>query len=372
MKKKKITFFDKLMLFVAIAAAICLCCGIFAGKSDPREHIILAFFGLAYPFFLLGNLLILLYWLLRKKWAFAIVTILIICSGWHTLIATFGFFGNTGTNEKSSDDFVRVMTYNVHNFKPYGDKITREVKEKMLAVIREQNPDVICFQEFFTKPKGPFDTVDSLKKMLNTKHYYFVPTLESSTEAIGLAIFSKYPIVNSGRINFENSSGNESIYVDLKFKSQVFRVYNVHFQSISFQEEDYSYLDGVSKEIDLNEASTKRILRMIKSAFLRRSEQVDVMKDHLTSCTTPYVIVGDFNDTPASYAVTKITDSLNNAFIEKGQGLGRTYNGKFPNFQIDYIATTKDFEVENYHIVKAKLSDHFPVRSDIRLKITQP
>lgn len=372
MKKKKITFFDKLMLFVAIAAAICLCCGIFAGKSDPREHIILAFFGLAYPFFLLGNLLILLYWLLRKKWAFAIVTILIICSGWHTLIATFGFFGNTGTNEKSSDDFVRVMTYNVHNFKPYGDKITREVKEKMLAVIREQNPDVICFQEFFTKPKGPFDTVDSLKKMLNTKHYYFVPTLESSTEAIGLAIFSKYPIVNSGRINFENSSGNESIYVDLKFKSQVFRVYNVHFQSISFQEEDYSYLDGVSKEIDLNKASTKRILRMIKSAFLRRSEQVDVMKDHLTSCTTPYVIVGDFNDTPASYAVTKITDSLNNAFIEKGQGLGRTYNGKFPNFQIDYIATTKDFEVENYHIVKAKLSDHFPVRSDIRLKITQP
>lgn len=372
MKKKKITFFDKLMLFVAIAAAICLCCGIFAGKSDPREHIILAFFGLAYPFFLLGNLLILLYWLLRKKWAFAIVTILIICSGWHTLIATFGFFGNTGTNEKSSDDFVRVMTYNVHNFKPYGDKITREVKEKMLAVIREQNPDVICFQEFFTKPKGPFDTVDSLKKMLNTKHYYFVPTLESSTEAIGLAIFSKYPIVNSGRINFENSSGNESIYVDLKFKSHVFRVYNVHFQSISFQEEDYSYLDGVSKEIDLNKASTKRILRMIKSAFLRRSEQVDVIKDHLTSCTTPYVIVGDFNDTPASYAVTKITDSLNNAFIEKGQGLGRTYNGKFPNFQIDYIATTKDFEVENYHIVKAKLSDHFPVRSDIRLKITQP
>ncbi|RZJ82437.1 MAG: endonuclease [Flavobacterium sp.] len=372
MKKKNFTFFDKLMLLIAIAAAISLFCGILAGKSDPREHIILAFFGLAYPFILLGNLLILFYWLLRKKWVFSVITVLIIFSGWQTLNATFGFFGTAGSNEKATDDLVRVMTYNVHNFTPYGDKITEEVKEQMLAVIREQNPDVICFQEFFTKPKGPFDTVDSLKKMLNTKHYYFVPTLQSSTEAIGLAIFSKYPIVNSGRINFENSSGNESIYVDLKLKSQVFRVYNIHFQSISFQGEDYNYLDEVAKEIDLNKASTKRILRMIKSAFIKRSEQVDVMKDHFQSCSTPYIIAGDFNDTPASYAVTKMTDSLNNAFIEKGQGLGRTYNGKFPNFQIDYIATTKDFEVENYHIVKAKLSDHFPVRSDVRLKTTQP
>ena len=92
----------------------------------------------------------------------------------------------------------------------------------------------------------------------------------------------------------------------------------------------------------------------------------------MNNCDIPFVIAGDFNDTPASYAVTKITDSLNNAFIQKGQGLGRTYNGKFPNFQIDYIATSKDFEVENYHIIKAKLSDHFPVRSDLSLKTTQP
>lgn len=372
MKKKKFTFFDKLMLVIAVAAAICLICGILAGKSDPRDHIIIAFFGLAYPFFLLGNLLILLYWILRKRVVFSILTVLIICSGWHTLIATFGFFGTSGKNEKATEDIVRVMTYNVHNFTPYGDKITEEVKEKMLAVIREQNPDVICFQEFFTKPKGPFDTIDSLKKMLNTKHYYFVPTLESSTEAIGLAIFSKYPIVNSDRINFENSAGNECIYVDLKLESKIFRVYNVHFQSISFQGVDYNYLDGVSKEIDFNKASTKRILRMLKSAFLKRSTQVDVIKTHLNNCPTPYIIAGDFNDTPASYAVTKITDSLNNAFIEKGQGLGRTYNGKFPNFQIDYIATSKDFEVTNYKIIKAKISDHFPVRSDLLLTTTQP
>ncbi|TKC12127.1 endonuclease [Pedobacter polaris] len=372
MEKKKLTFFDKLMVFTAICVAIGLICGILAGKNDPREHIILAFFGLAYPFFLLANVIMLLWWLLRKKWVFSLVTILIVCSGWHTLIATFGFFGKAGEKEKTEQGLVRVMTYNVHNFRPYGDAINPEVKEKMLKVVRDQNPDVICFQEFFTKPKGPFDTIDSLKKLLNTKYYYFVPTMKSASEAFGLAIFSKYPINNKDNILFEVDAGNECIYVDLTIKEQVLRVYNVHLQSISFEKEDYNYLEKVTKDMDVEKGSSKRIVRMLKTAFLKRSAQVDLMKAHMKTCTTPYVVVGDFNDTPASYAVTKMTDSLNNAFIKKGAGLGRTYNGKFPNFQIDYIATSKDIEVTNYHIVEAKLSDHFPVRSDLRLKTLKP
>ena len=368
MEKKRTTFFDKLVVLLAIVAAICLVGSILASSSDPREHIVLAFLGLAYPFILFSNLIILTYWLVRRKWVFSLLTLAIICWGWHTLIATIGFFGNAGKNEKAEDELVRVMTYNVHNFKPYGDEITEQVKDEMLNVVRDQNPDVVCFQEFFTKPNGPFDTVDSLKKLLNTKYYYFVPTMQSTSEAIGLAIFSKYPIKDKGKIVFEEAGGNESIYVDLAVNKHALRIYNVHLQSISFEIEDYSYLEKVKSDMNVEKGSSKRILRMLRSAFKKRSTQVDIMKAHMKTCTTPFVIAGDFNDTPASYAVTKMTDSLNNAFIKKGQGLGRTYNGKFPNFQIDYIATTIDIEVTNYHIVEAKLSDHFPVRSDLRLK----
>ena len=105
---------------------------------------------------------------------------------------------------------------------------------------------------------------------------------------------------------------------------------------------------------------------MLKSAFLKRSGQVDLMKKEMASCKTPYLIAGDFNDTPASYVVTQITEGLNNAFVKKGSGMGKTYNGKFPNFQIDYILTSKNLEVLNYNITEAKLSDHFPVRSDLK------
>jgi len=372
MKKGKFNFLHKLIMLIAIVMVVSLALGILAGKSDPRGNIILAFFGLAYPFFLLANVIFVFWWLVRGKWAAAVATVIVICAGWHTLTATFSFVGEQGANEKSASDLVRMMTYNVHNFKPYGDTLSTAVKEKMLNVVSTQNPDIICFQEFYTKKRGPYDTVDSLKKLLNTKYYYFSPTMKSQSEAIGLAIFSKYPIKDKGDIVFDENGGNQSIFVDLEVNGQTLRVYNVHLQSISFEKEDYSYLEKVTHKMDVEKSSSKRIARMLKNAFLKRSAQVDLMKNHMRTCTTSYLIAGDFNDTPASYAVTKMTDSLNNAFAKKGFGLGRTYNGKFPNFQIDYIATTKDIEVTNYHIVEAKLSDHFPVRSDLRLKTAQP
>jgi endonuclease/exonuclease/phosphatase family metal-dependent hydrolase len=367
MKKRKLSFFDKVMLLIAIVAAVGLICGTLASSNDPNAHIFLAFAGLAYPFVLLVNAILLLWWLLRQRWVFALVTLAVIAIGWHTLNATIGLFGNAGRAEKEDAGLVRMMTYNVHSFKPYGEELTRDSKAKIFEVVRSQNPDIICFQEFYTKFKGPYDTIDSLKKMLNTDYYYFEPKAKSLTEAMGFAIFSKYPIKNKGNIIFENSGGNGSIFVDLTVKNQTVRVYNIHLQSISFEKEDYSYIDKV-KDMETKVGPSKRILHMLKSAFEKRSIQVVQLKNHMATCATPMIIAGDFNDTPASYAVTKMTDSLNNAFIKKGQGLGRTYNGKFPNFQIDYIATSKDIEVMNYQIIEAKLSDHFPVRSDLRLK----
>lgn len=366
MKKKKATSWEKLLYAFTIVAAVGLICGNMAGSSNPIQHIYIAFIGLAYPFILLANLILLVWWLLRKRWIPALIIIIVIGTGWNSFIATFGLFGNKGENTKSSNEHLRLMTYNVHNFRSYGDKMDVSVKERMLDVVKQQNPDVICFQEFFTRYKGPYDTIDSLKSLLNTRYYYFEPTLSSNSEAIGLAIFSKYPIKNKGYIAFENG-GNGSIYVDLEVNKKILRVYGLHLQSISFDKEDYSYLDKV-KEMDAKVGSTKRILKMLKSAFQKRAVQVNMMKKHMRSCTTPYIVAGDFNDTPASYTVAKMTDSLHNAFIKKGQGMGKTYNGKFPNFQIDYIATTKDFDIINYRIIEAKLSDHYPVRSDVYLR----
>ncbi|MET4080799.1 endonuclease/exonuclease/phosphatase family metal-dependent hydrolase [Pedobacter sp. UYP30] len=367
MAKRKYSFFDKFLLPIAIVFAISLVMGIFAGVVDPRKLPMIAFFGLAYPYVLVINLIVIAWWIISKKYTFAILTLTIIILGYRPLRATFSFSGDEGSAQKPENS-IRLMTYNVHNFQPFDDKKTESAKEKMLQVVKDQNPDVVCFQEFYTRFKGKFDIIDSLKKQLDIKNVYFVKSTKNEYEANGLAIFSRFPIVAQGEIPFLNGlKGNMCIYTDLNVSGKILRVYNVHFQSISFQPQDYEYLNQV-KDMDTKVRPIKRILRMLKRAFEKRSGQVDIMKSEMASCKTPYLIAGDFNDTPASYVVTQITKGLNSAFVKKGIGLGKTYNGKFPNFQIDYIATSKDLQVLNYNITEAKLSDHFPVRSDLRFK----
>lgn len=366
-REKKLPFFDKLLLVIAVLLAVALGLGMLAGQMDPKANIWIAFAGLAYPFFLIGNVVFVVLWLLRRKLAFALATLAFVALGWKPLNATYQFFGEQGTTVKDSEHYVRMMTYNVHQFKKYGESNDVSTKDQIIKVIEDQNPDVICFQEFFTRRKGEYDLIDSIKKRLKLKHYYFVPSVDNNYEAAGLAIFSRYPIKDKGTVSFGEFAGNGSIYADLDVEGQIFRVYNVHLQSISFQKEDYDYIDKVAKKMGPEMKSSRRIAGMLKAAFQRRSEQVKIMKSEMEFCKLPFIIAGDFNDTPASYCVTQITSSLKNTFREKGRGFGKTYNGAFPNFQIDYIATTKDFDVINHHISTEKLSDHFPVRSDLRL-----
>lgn len=370
MPKLQLSIFDKFMLFLAVLAVMGLALGMIAGQTDPKNDIWIAFAGLAYPFFLLANLIFVIFWAFRRRFIFALVTLAIMALGWKPLNATYQFFGEEGSTVKESEHYVRLMTYNVHQFKKYGENNDVSTRDQIFKLLEDQNPDVICFQEFFTRRKGEFDLIDSVKKRLKLKHYYFVPTIDNNYEAAGLAIFSRYPIDNKGEVPFSQVPGNGSIYADIKVGGQLFRIYNVHFQSISFQKEDYDYIDKVTTKMNTEYKSSRRIASMLKAAFERRSEQVKIMKVEMQKCKLPFVIAGDFNDTPASYCVTQITKSLKNAFIEKGSGFGKTYNGAFPNFQIDYIATTKDFDVINHHVSKEKLSDHFPVRSDLRLNFS--
>ena len=366
--KSSPSFFDYLMGLVAAVLAIALVLGFVAGKFDPRDHKYIPFFGLAYPIVLCLNGVMIVWWMIRGRWYIVFSSVLLILLGWQAFNASLGFFGEEGKGPKTDSTAIRMMTYNVHAFKPYGEEIIETVKEQMLDLIEEENPDIICFQEYFTRYKGPYDITDSLQRILKTPYYYFVPVTKNDYEAHGLAIFSKYPIVNKGEIVFkDNYNGNSSIFADLKVNGRIIRVYNMHLQSISFDKQDYNYLDKVTKKMDPELSSSKRILSMLRTAFVKRSHQVDIMKAHMQSCKMPFIIAGDFNDTPASYSVTQLTSSLNSTFIQQGSGFGRTYNGKFPNFQIDYISTTPDLKALNHRVIQAKLSDHFPVRSDLIL-----
>ena len=80
------------------------------------------------------------------------------------------------------------------------------------------------------------------------------------------------------------------------------------------------------------------------------------------------MVCGDFNDLPNSYAYEKIGKGLLNAFEEKGDGLGRTFSGISPTLRIDNIFVDPRYKIEQYVRIKKKLSDHFPIITDILQK----
>src|SRR5688572_25109875 len=118
-KKSKPTFLDKLVRLTAVVLALLLVMGFIAGRFDPREYKYIPFFGLAYPFILFFNTLMIVWWCLRKRWIFAVSTLVLIFLGGQALNATFGLIGESGEGPKGNPEAVRMMTYNVHSFKPY-------------------------------------------------------------------------------------------------------------------------------------------------------------------------------------------------------------------------------------------------------------
>lgn len=365
--RKRLSVFEKILLFIHVILALFLLIGVLAGSTNPDNNIWIAFIGLAFTYVLIFNILFLIWWLLSRRWYLVIATIFTLAIAYKPINNTYQLTGKEGKSEKIDQNYIRLLTYNVHEFKKYGESNNISTKEQIIDLIKSQSPDIICFQEFYSRSKGEFNFFKSIKKDIGLQYHYFIPYNENDYESIGHAIFSRYPIKNTKQINFPGERANKSIYADLEVKDKTIRIYNVHFQSISFDKQDYDYIENL-KNMDPKLKPTKRILRMLKTAFYKRGDQAELIKEELNKCPYPFVIAGDFNDTPASYTVNTISNGLKNAFREVGSGFGKTYNGKFPNFQIDYIMTSKNFDIHNYKIINKKLSDHFPIRSDLSLE----
>lgn len=251
-------------------------------------------------------------------------------------------------------------------FDLYNWTNNKENRNNILSNLAEINPDILCLQEFYTsEEKGDFNNIEAIKNLMKTKYFHceYTATLRE-LDHWGIATFSKYPIVNQGKIVFNTKSNNVCIYSDIVINQDTVRVYNIHLQSISFSKGDNKFLDDVfSKEQDAKDEiwNSRRILRRLKRAFLMRAKQVEIVATHIKTCRYKIILCGDFNDTASSYAYQKLSKNLKDAFIEKGLGFGRTYAGKWPQFRIDYILHSKQLRCNKFQRFDETFTDHYPI-----------
>ncbi len=301
--------------------------------------IVSVFFSVTMPIIFVIISTTAIYGILKKKYVYLIGVILfLICYNFF-----FQFSTVTVINTKDS---ISLISYNVRSFKQqiYADSNKNALTE-IKKFVDSINPDVLLLQESNYK-----------EGIIITGYPHVFLGYRKNLHKSPLAIYSKYPIINEGYIDFPNTVNN-AIYADLKIQQDTIRIYNTHLQSFLFTPQilankynDFSYLNN------LNNTISKQI------------EQAQLVKTHADNSNNTVIICGDFNATPYSQPYRILKKGLNDSYVSNGNGFGATYTRLYYPLRLDYFLSDRRIKVLNHKNFDLNLSDHEPIYIKFKIK----
>jgi endonuclease/exonuclease/phosphatase family metal-dependent hydrolase len=340
---KKLSWFNKVVFGFNIVVTVLTFVAYVLPFLAPKMFPLLSVLTLILPLFLILNTLFFIYWLLQLKRQ-------VILSGLVLLLGiTFinKFYKFSSNDIKSEEKDFTVMSYNVRLFNLFDWIPNKKVGDTILGFINEQNPDILCIQEYSENAK------------VDLRIYkYKTIFMEGEKIKTGQAIFSKFPIFNQGDFKIP-TAGNNIIYADIKKGKDTLRVYNIHLQSIKISPD----VNEISEHVDsINQSKSEQLFTRIRDAFRKQEHQAEILTKHKNECHYPVIICGDMNNSPFSYVYRNIKSDLNDCFEEAGNGFGQTYKFKYYPARIDYIFASKKMTVKSFTtFTKFENSDHFPI-----------
>lgn len=334
--------------------------------------------GLAFPWLVLAALAIGTVYLFffKKRCLIFFAAILL---NFHNLTLFVRLPGQNGRDKDETDirptdgpRELKVLSYNVCLFGFYAaQKALGELKDKISTFIQVEEADIVCLQEYYESKDRSFRIRESLRQAGYRHHTQ--PTANARFY-FGNVIFSRFPILRQDTVP---GLPQHAIYADLLLPSHdTLRVYTFHLASLRFDDNDKWLYNELLQNRQVTEsisykAEAGKIARKVGTAARIHDEQIRLLKTHVNACPYALLLCGDMNENPISYAYHTLADGLKDAFVEQGVGLGRTYNGLFPAYRIDYIFYRPDgpgarmkaryFEVGDIHY-----SDHKPISAVLK------
>lgn len=312
------------------------------------------FASYAIPGILILNFLVLVAvaWYKKKFVLFPLITLLI---GTPFILITYSFLG-----EKEFDDHdLSILSYNVKFFRM--SDTYEKFSTELIAWVSKDSSEVKCLQEYCTDSNYPELNATKIIGERGYDSFVFAAKGKTSEHDQGLAIFSKYDILDSGFVWENYGSFNAGIFADIKIGFDTVRIYNVHLESMGLLLHQYKFADQYDSKV-------KRLISKLKWGAEKRSNQIEKLINHTNNCPFPYVICGDFNDTPYSYNYFKLKEYFANAFENAGNGFGFSFNSVLFFLRIDHQFYNSKIEAVNYRVDRSmKISDHFPTRGFYRI-----
>ena len=343
-----------------------------AAYLNPQKWWFISFFGLAFPFLLIIVILIIAGWLILFKYRFALINGLVLLLSYKSVIVFFAFHQPGVFNYKKDPASIRVATWNVDRFiemKRNNNKGS-QARLKMFDLIKQQDADVLCLQEFHTSTLPDFyDNITPVQKELGYPYFYFSFDTDGDSLYYSSIIFSRYPIVDSGLIRYPRPTlPDVLLHADIKVNKDTVRVYTTHLQSLQLGKKDYERINKIKSAEDSLVSNSRSILSKLKRGISNRSIQADIISDVLVDSPHPVLLCADLNDVPNSYTYHTVRAKMQDAFLKKGFGIGRTFTGLSPTLRIDYIFADDHFKIKQFNRIVKNLSDHYMLVCDVQLK----
>lgn len=333
---KHLSILEKVLFLVNSLLATLLLFSFLLPFVSPKTIPLFAVLSLFAPVLLIINIAFAIYWLIKLKKQFLISFVIVILAG----LLTPPFYKISSKNSSFNSD-LKIMSYNVKLFDLFTPKEATKSIENGFDFIATKNPDVLVIQEYY----------QSEKVKLSFPYKYV--KLKSEKSKFGMAIYSKYKIINSGSFDLK-SVGNNIIYTDILKEKDTIRIYNVHFESLRIN----------PNEENFGEKNSEKLIESIAGSFKKQAAQTVLFLKHEQQWKGKKIVCGDFNNTAYSWIYHTISRNKKDAFIESGKGFGKTYDYLFP-LRIDFILTDNNAIINQFLTFSEKYSDHFPIQAKI-------
>ena len=342
------SIFSKLIDLLNGLAIIGLLISYVSPYVDPRDFWLIAFFGLTFKLWFSLNIGLMIFWIWRRKkrWLYNAFFLVL---GVQFAARNVQFFNEQ--NKQDSD--LSVATFNTYVQQVYaGGNTTKQIND----YVSKKNHDVVLLAEWF-EGEGNISKEDF-------PYQVFIPIYKG--HRYGMRLVSKHKIVGWERMKYDHFTNNISAYFDIDIKGEIYRFMAVHLQSNGVSSKDYHTLMKVEEDSEYKKYAFS-IVGRLRENILKRAAQTEVILSAVESSPYSVVILGDFNDTPHSFAYQQLKKGHQDAFIEKGSRWGATFLKPFPFLRIDYILHDSELECTSYRCVSEIKSDHALVEASFKI-----
>jgi endonuclease/exonuclease/phosphatase family metal-dependent hydrolase len=228
---------------------------------------------------------------------------------------------------------IKILSWNIW-YDGYFDEISKFLKES--------NADIIGLQEVVPENKSR-DVITFLKK-LGYKHAFSAAMeIRNDGRIMGNAIFSKYEILSSNTYLLSETESRNAVHSEIKIAGKTLNVFCTHL------------LHTHQEPSEIQELQIENLIK----ALPRENT----------------ILMGDFNATPKSTSIKKISEVLLNTDNSSAITWDASYaksicpvcTPKAVKDRLDYIFLSKDLKANSFKIEDSKGSDHLAVSVNIEI-----